>query len=126
VPSQRTEFAGVRTFGALAIHVAQANYELGAAINEMKPEVDVAALTSLKSKDQIVDALAASFVFVHKAVNTLTPDNAFQSVRVGIPDPMTRSTLASFIAAHASEEYGQMVVYLRMNGIVPPASRKKQ
>jgi hypothetical protein len=125
-PSQRTEFAGVRTFGALAIHVAQANYGLGATINGMKPDVDVAALTSLKSKDQIVDALAASFVFVHKAVDTLTPNNAFQSVHVGIPGPMTRSTLASFIAAHASNEYGQMVEYLRMNGIVPPGTQKKQ
>jgi hypothetical protein len=126
VPSQRTEFAGVRTFAALAIHVAQTNYELGATINGIKPEVDVAGLTSLKSKDQIVDALAASFVFVHDAVNTLTPDNALQSVRVGIPDPMTRLTLGCFIAAHASAEYGQMVVYLRMNGIVPPASKKNQ
>jgi hypothetical protein len=125
VPSQRTEFAGVRTFGALAIHVAQANYGLGASINGMKPEVDVAGLTSLKSKDQIVDALAASFVFVHKAVDTLTSDNAFQSVRVPIPG-LTRLTLASFIAAHASNEYGQMVEYLRMNGIVPPGSQKKQ
>jgi hypothetical protein len=125
-PSQKTEFEGVRTFGALAIHVAQANYGLGATINGMKPDVDVAALTSLKSKDQIVDALAASFVFVHKAVDTLTPDNAFQSVRVPIPGPMTRSTLASFIVAHVSNEYGQMVEYLRMNGIVPPGTQKKQ
>lgn len=125
-PSQRTDFAGVRTFGALAIHVAQANYGLGATINGTKPDVDVAALASLKSKDQIVDALAASFVFVHKAVDTLTPDNAFQRVSVPLPGPVTRSTLASFIAAHASNEYGQMVEYLRMNGIVPPGTQKKQ
>jgi hypothetical protein len=26
--------------------------------------------------------------------------------------------------AHFTDHYGQMVVYLRMNGIVPPASRK--
>jgi hypothetical protein len=91
----------------------------------MKPDVDVAALTRLKIKDQIVDALAASFVFVHKAVDTLTPDNAFQSVRVPIPG-MTRLTLASFIAAHASNEYGQMVEYLRTNGIVPPGTQKEQ
>jgi hypothetical protein len=47
----------------------------------MKPDVDVAALTSLKSKDQVVDALGASFVFVHRAIDILTPENAFHHFR---------------------------------------------
>src|SRR5260370_16800149 len=91
----------------------------------MRVDGDVAAVGSLKSKEQIVDALGASFAFVVKGVDTLTPGNAFQSVRVPIPG-MNRLTLASFIAAHASNEYGQMVEYLRMNGIVPPGTQKKQ
>lgn len=121
VPSQKTEYTGVRTFGALAIHLAQANYGLAGPIGGMKPDVDVASLSTLKDKDEIVAALAASFAFVHKAIGTLTADNAFQSVG----GPMTRVTQTSFVMAHCEGGYGQMVEYLRMNGIVPPASRKK-
>jgi hypothetical protein len=45
----------------------------------MRPDVDVAALTSLNSEDQIVEALGASCVFVHKAVDTLTPTTHFRA-----------------------------------------------
>ncbi len=121
VPSQKTEYTGVRTFGALVIHVAQANYGLGGRIGGLKPDVDPASLVKLTDKDQIVAALEASFAFVHKSIATLTPANAFESVR----GPQTRASMAAFIAVHTSDEYGQMVEYLRMNGMVPPASQKK-
>ena len=120
VPTQKTDYTGVRTFGALVVHVTQANYGLAAKIGDMKPDVDVKGLAALKDKDKMVAALAASFAFVHKAIGTMTSENAFQSVG----GPMTRATQAGFVAAHTSDEYGQMVEYLRMNGIVPPASQK--
>jgi hypothetical protein len=121
VPSQKTEYNGVRTFAALVIHVAQANYGLGGGIGGLKPDVDPKSLATLTDKDQIVAALAASFAFVHKSIGTLTTANAFESVR----GPMTRASQAGFIAVHTADEYGQMVEYLRMNGMVPPASEKK-
>lgn len=117
-PGQQTEYTGVRTFGALVIHVAQANYALGSKLSGLKPEIDPATLPKLTSKDEIVAALEASFAFDHKAIGTLTTTNAFESVG----GPFTRSTQAAFIVVHASDEYGQMVEYLRMNGIAPPAS----
>ncbi|MBW4038923.1 MAG: DinB family protein [Acidobacteria bacterium] len=117
-PGQQTEYTGVRTFGALVIHVAQANYALGSKLSGLKPEIDPATLPKLTSKDEIVAALEASFAFDHKAIGTLTTANAFESVG----GPFTRSTQAAFIVVHASDEYGQMVEYLRMNGIAPPAS----
>src|SRR6202043_3724734 len=58
VPSQKTEYAGVRTFGALVIHVAQANYGMGAKLGGIKPDVNPPALAALKDKDQVVAALA--------------------------------------------------------------------
>jgi len=117
-PGQQTEYTGVRTFGALVIHVAQANYGLGSKLSGLKPEIDPATLSKLSGKDEIVAALEASFAFDHKAIGTLTTANAFESVG----GPFTRSTQAAFIVVHASDEYGQMVEYLRMNGIAPPAS----
>jgi hypothetical protein len=118
--SQKTEYTGVRTFAAICIHVAQANYRFGARITGTKPDVDVDSLAKLTDKDQIVAALQGSFDFVHKSIATLTTANAFESVR----GPMTRATMAAYVAVHANDEYGQMVEYLRMNGMVPPASQK--
>jgi hypothetical protein len=118
--SQKTEYTGVRTFAGLVIHVAQANYRIGGRIAGAKPDVDVDSLAKLADKDQLVAALQASFDFVHKSIATLTTANAFESVR----GPMTRATTAAYVAVHTNDEYGQMVEYLRMNGMVPPASQK--
>ena len=120
MPSQKTDYTGVRTFGAMVIHIAQANYFYGGGLSGMKPDVDVKALGNLKDKEQIVAALTASFAFVHKAIGTLTVQNAFESVR----GDTTRASLAGGVVAHGFDHYGQLVEYLRMNGIVPPASQK--
>ena len=120
VSTQKTEYTGVRSFGAMVIHIAQANYFYGGGLSGMKPDVDVKALSSLTDKDKIVAALAASFVFEHKAIATLTPANAFESLR----GDTTRASLAGGVVAHGFDHYGQLVEYLRMNGIVPPASQK--
>jgi hypothetical protein len=118
VASQKTEYAGVRTFAALVIHVAEANYGMGARLSGMKPDIDMASLTGLRDKEQVVAALAASFAFVHKAIGTMTVENAFQSVR----GTTTRATLAAGNVVHTADEYGQMVEYLRMSGVTPPLS----
>lgn len=84
--SQKTEYTGVRTFGAMVIHIAQANYFYGGAVGKMKPDIDVKALSDLKDKDKIVAALEQSFVFTHKAIATLTasmPLKAFVEMRHG-------------------------------------------
>jgi uncharacterized damage-inducible protein DinB len=122
VPGQATEFATVRTFAQQATHVAQANYFFYMTVSGQKPEADVAGLAKLTKKDDVVSALAASFAFAHKAVATLTAANAFEVVTIPEPGFYTRATLAEFGVAHAYDHYGQMAVYLRMSGIVPPAS----
>ncbi len=124
VPRQKTEFATVRTFAQQATHVAVANYFFAQIVSGIKPDVDLDALQKLTAKDDIVAALAASFVFAHKAIATLTPANLFEVVKSPEPGFQTRATLASFCVSHAFDHYGQMVEYLRMNGIVPPASAK--
>ncbi|MFZ1938951.1 MAG: DinB family protein [Terracidiphilus sp.] len=124
VPGQTTEFATVRTFAQQATHVAEANYFFYGIISGMRPDVDPQAITKLTKKDDVVAALAGSFAFAHKAIATLTPANSFQVIKSPEPGFQTRATLASFGISHAFDHYGQMVEYLRMNGIVPPASAR--
>ena len=122
VAGQNAEFNKVRTFAEQVTHVAQANYFLYGAMSGLKPDADVAGIAKLTKKDEIVAALAGSFAFAHKAIATLTAANAFEVVKVPEPGVQTRSTLAMFTVGHAFDHYGQMVEYLRMNGLVPPAS----
>ncbi len=124
VPGQATEFTGVRTFAEEATHVAQANYMLYGIASGLKPDVDTSAIGKLTSKDDVVAALAGSFSFAHKAIATLTAANAFEVVKSPEPGLPTRATVAAFGVAHANDHYGQIVEYLRMNGIVPPASAR--
>lgn len=124
VPSQKTEFATVRTFAQQATHVAEANYFFYSGVSGLKPDVDPREILKLTKKDDIVAALAGSFAFAHKAIATLTPGNSFQVLKFEEPGTWTPATLAAFGVAHAFDHYGQMVEYLRMNGIVPPASAK--
>jgi uncharacterized damage-inducible protein DinB len=74
----------------------------------------------MTSKDDTVKALTASFAFAHKQIATMTAANAFASVK----DDSTRSSMVAFGIAHGFDHYGQLAEYLRMNGIVPPASQK--
>jgi hypothetical protein len=124
VPGQKTEFATVRTFAQQATHVAEANYFFYNIISGLQPDVDPRGILKLTKKDDVVAALAGSFAFAHKAIATLTPANAFEVIKSPEPGFQTRATLAGFGIAHAFDHYGQMVEYLRMNGIVPPASAK--
>jgi uncharacterized damage-inducible protein DinB len=124
VPGQKTEFEKVRTFGQQATHVAEANYFFYSIVSGLKPDVDVKGIEKLTKKDDIVAAMAGSFAFAHKAMATLTAGNAFEVIKSPEPGFQTRATLASFGVSHGFDHYGQMVEYLRMNGIVPPASAK--
>ena len=121
------EFKGVRTFGQQIKHVAAVNYELGAAILEEKPPVDIgdeSGPASITSKADILKYLNDSFVYVHRAVQTINDKNLVETVRSPFGEgKVSRLGLATSVAAHGFDHYGQMVEYLRMNGIVPPASR---
>jgi uncharacterized damage-inducible protein DinB len=114
----------VRTFAQQATHVAEANYFFAALVMGQQPDPKVRDVEKLTSKDDVVTALANSFVAAHKAVATLTTANAFEVIKSPEPGFATRFTLAGFLISHANDHYGQMVEYLRMNGLVPPASAR--
>jgi uncharacterized damage-inducible protein DinB len=121
------EFKGVRTFAQQVKHVAAVNYMIGSAILGEKPPIDTGGETgpgAFAAKEQIVPFLKDSFAYLHKAMLTLTAQNLTQMVQSPFgKDQTPRSSLALEAAAHCFDHYGQMVVYARMNGTVPPASR---
>jgi len=129
VPSNG-EFKGVRTFGEQIKHIAAVNYELGAAIQSEKPPVDIgdeSGPASVTSKADILKYLNDSFVYVHKAISTINDKNLTGTVKSPFGEyKVTRLSLATTVAWHGFDHYGQIVEYLRMNGIVPPASRPGQ
>jgi hypothetical protein len=121
------EFKNVRTFAQQIKHVAAVNYELGAALLQEKPPVDIgdeSGPASVRSKADILNFLKDSFEYVHKAIATINEKNVVETVRSPFGEgKVSRLGLATMVAAHGFDHYGQMVVYLRMNGIIPPASR---
>jgi len=120
--TQGVNFDGVRTFAQEISHVAQTNYYFASKILGEKAPVDTESIQSLTTKEDLLKAAADSFAYAHKAIATITPENAYVAIS-GVDGLHTRSVIASFIAAHGFDHYGQMVEYLRMNGIVPPGSK---
>jgi hypothetical protein len=119
------DYKGVRTFAVQVKHVASSNYFIWSPLTGDKvPEniKDGDGPAELKSKADIIQFLKDSFALGHKAAATLTAENMLQTPG---KSKSTRLRLANFGVAHAYDHYGQMVEYLRMNGIVPPASRGK-
>jgi len=121
------EFKGVRTFAQQVKHVAAINYMVGAAILEEKSPVDSGGENgpdSVKTKADIIKFLKDSFAYVHKASLTINEGNLLNPIKSPFGSgTTTRLGMSTLIVGHCFDHYGQMVEYLRMNGIVPPASR---
>jgi uncharacterized damage-inducible protein DinB len=120
--SQGAKYDGVRTFAQQISHVTTANYFFASKILGEKMPVDPKNIESLTKKEELLKAAADSFAYAHKALATVTPENAYTKID-GVDGLHTRSVIASFISAHGYDHYGQMVEYLRMIGIVPPGSK---
>jgi len=122
-PSQG-EFKGARTFAEQVKHVACANEAWAKKMARQKtPErCDTGGPNPAKSKAEIMAYLRDSFAMIDKVIAETNAENLMQAT----PGPYWGTNrLSSLTAAvwHVSDHYGQLVIYLRMNGIVPPASR---
>jgi uncharacterized damage-inducible protein DinB len=120
------EFNGVRTFAQQVKHLAATNYRLAAYILVQKPTPEQESEIgpdSIQSKAQILDYLAGSFAELHRAVASVNDGNAVATIP-GTARQHTRLQFAIDAVGHSYDHYGQMVEYLRMCGIVPPASRR--
>jgi len=122
------QFTNVRTFGQQASHVATVLYMVSAAVLGEKSPVEAGSSengpASLKTKDDIVKYLKDAFAYSHKAMLTITNQNATEMIQSAFGSNKTpRVAMANANVWHPFDHYGQMVVYARMNGVVPPASR---
>lgn len=123
------EFKGVRTFAQQVKHVAAVNYIFGASILQEKPPVDTneeKGPDTIKSKAEVMKFLNDSFAYLHKALASITDKNQLDQVTLFGDMKAARLSVGAFACAHPMDHYGQMVEYLRMNGIIPPASRPQK
>lgn len=129
-PTSVGTFEGVRTFALQVRHIATNIYMASASILAEKCPVEVGTnengSDSLKTKDQIVEYFRGALTYAHKAMATLNEKNILEQV----PSPFGRGTQsrlasAAFLAYHSYDHYGQMVVYGRMNGVIPPSSQPR-
>lgn len=124
---QGSDYKGVRTFAEEVRHVATANYMFWGAItgDQMLPGTNGPnGPDNIKSKAEIMKYLKDSFAIGHKAAGMLNSENIVSTVKIPMsPNPVSKLFVSTFAVAHGFDHYGQMVEYLRMNGIVPPASR---
>ena len=101
----------------------------GTSLQMIADEIGVtkaAVYHQFKTKEQIVSYMKGAFAFGHKALLSITGKNEMDEVPANGPGrKMPRIAAATFMMYHNFDHYGQMVEYLRMNGIVPPASRAK-
>lgn len=113
-----------RTYGAQILHIAGANLDFLKAFGgrTAPPSIDLKAT----SKADIVRALEASFDYGTALINEQTPDSMLEQVKVPpfMGGTSSRARVAYFLLGHTWDTYGQMVVYLRLTGHVPPASQR--
>jgi hypothetical protein len=119
-------FKGVRTFAQQVKHVATIIYGVSApALNEKIPYEsgpDVNGPDSIKTKEQILDYLKGAFAMAHKAAGMLTEKNQLERINTA-EGPMERLAATTKVTWHTFDHYGQMVVYARMNGVIPGANQ---
>jgi len=117
------EFHDVRNFAEQLIHVAEVNFALSAAILGESPHQGSPA-EKLKNRSAVLQYLKDSFTHTHQAFSSITEQNAKLPIKHPLFDMITtRMGLGIVAIAHPFDHYGQIVEYLRMNNMVPPASR---
>ena len=111
-----------RTWGEQVMHVASANAELLKTIGGSAPAPTFTA-ESAKTKADILKALGDSYDYGTALLNEQTDATMLGTVDAAFFGKSTRARVFGALMAHSMDIYGQMAVYLRLNGIVPPASR---
>lgn len=112
------------TFGERTVHVATTNVYFLSLLGgtATKPTIDPKAT----SKDAALKALDDSFDYGAALLKQQNDQTMLQSV-ASPPKFMgasSRARVMTFLTGHTWDIYGQMAVYLRLNGHVPPASQK--
>ncbi len=121
-------FKGVRTFAGQVMHLATDNILIWSAVTGDSVRADITDVNgppAIRTKAAIIQYLKASFAIGHKAVASLTAANAMGSIEFR-GRQLPRLDLCFYALTHANEHYGQMALYLRMCGVIPPATMNEK
>ena len=114
----------VRSFGEIIGHIADSNYLFcSSVLSESNPSPNIERTKTTKA--QLTSALRDAFVYCDRAYSALSDENAHETVKA-FGQERNRLGVLWFNAAHNLEHYGNLVVYLRTKGIVPPSSEPRQ
>lgn len=119
-------FEGVRSFAEQVKHVACANFGFFNEIEGKTPpeHCEKGGPSPAASKAELLKYLRESFDYGNRVLKTIDTGNALKRVEGPYAGPNTRLGIAVVAVWHIADHYGQIVEYLRMNGIVPPPTEK--
>lgn len=120
-------FKDVRSFAMQVRHVAADNFAIWAPLTDKPEPASLSAPNGppeMTSRAEILRFLRESFVYSRAAAATITSTNAVERVRFR-GRQVTRLSLFALAVTHMGDHYGQLVEYLRLVGVVPPASRPR-
>jgi len=120
------------TFGERVLHISGANGFLLGFADPQAPRPDISKMNfktfgqTASTKAEILSALEESFDRGIAAMEGWDDDAILEEV-TGPPwvGKVTRAGLITFVLNHNMDIYGQLVVYLRLEGVTPPASRRR-
>jgi len=130
MPVKPTETAAfgptdLRTFAEQVKHVACSNFAFAAELDGKAPpaDCDKGGPNPAKTRAELLTYLRNSFAAMNNSLNAVSSKNMYDPIEGPYGGPNTRLGIAGLAIWHTADHYGQVVMYLRLNGIVPPASR---
>ncbi len=120
------KFDGVRSFAEQVKHVACGNFAFFNEIEGKTPpdSCEKGGPAPATSKAELLKYLHDSFDYSNKILATINEKNAMDRVEGRYGGPNTKLGLAVIAVWHIADHYGQIVYYLRLNGIVPPPTQQ--
>lgn len=120
------DFKGVRSFAEQVKHVACATFAFFNEIEGKTPPdgCEKGGPSPARTKDELVKYLRDSFEYGNKVLATINEKNAMERVEGRYGGPNTKLGIAVIAVWHIADHYGQVVYYLRLNGLVPPPTQQ--
>ncbi len=115
----------VRTFGEIIVHVVDDNMNFLEAVAGVKPHA-ADQYANVKTRQEILKALADYHEYGAKVLADLTDQKAMENIPYRNRGNVPRWRLVMQAIGHAKEHYGNLVTYMRLNGLVPPSTAAAQ
>jgi uncharacterized damage-inducible protein DinB len=109
-----------RSFGEHVLHIAEVNVMLTKALGGKTPEPAINMKATTKA--DMIKAMSDAFDYGAKVIAEFNNTTIQETIQAPFMGPSTRARIMFFLNGHTQDTYGQMAVYLRLNGVTPPAS----